>query len=59
MTPVTKVKSRISRCESGIVWRMNCRRVELRELLRNTNDEKLSFGRIECEKIFKYLVGNF
>ncbi len=44
----TKVTSRINRCDSDIVWKMNCRRVELKELLRKTNDKKFSFGRIEC-----------
>jgi hypothetical protein len=43
---------------SDIVWKMNYRRVELRELLRKTNDEKFSFGRIECEKICRHPVGN-
>ena len=54
----TKVTSRINRSESDIVWKMNCRRAELRELLRKTNDEKFSFGRIECEKICRHPVGN-
>jgi hypothetical protein len=34
------------------------RRVELRELLRKTNDEKFSFGRTECEKMCRHPVGN-
>ncbi len=52
----TKVTNRINRCESDIVLKMNSRRVELRELLRKTNDEKFSFGRIECEKICRHPV---
>ena len=54
----TKVTSRVNRCKSDIVWLMNSRRVELRELLRKTKIEKLSFRRIECEKIGKHPVGN-
>ena len=34
------------------------RRAEFRELLRKTYDEKLSFGRIESEKIGRHLVRN-
>ena len=54
----TKVTSRINMCESDIFFYIYCRIAELRELLRKTNDEKFSFGRIECEKICRHPVGN-
>jgi len=39
----TKVPSRVNRRESYIIWLTNSRRAEFRELLWETNDEKLRY----------------